>query len=165
MKLKSGCWIVIAFGLFIAAMNIALSTWAWAGGNPVKPEMVGYWEDNAHIIVNWTQQTNLPVAIDIAADGTVTGNIGDATLKKGRLRLNRGWLGRKLNLATDYIIQGDLDGPLIAAEGIKRSGVNMPMNFTDGVFRGCVHTTGWEIGGKKHMILTAGFHLKKVEGP
>ena len=151
----------------VALMGVlALNQKACAGGHPVTPAMAGHWEGNAHIIVNWTKATNLVVSLDIATDGIVTGKIGDATLKKGRFKSNRGWLGRKLNLATDHIITGDLEGPVIAAEGITRSGVNIPLTFTNGCFKGSVHTTGWEIGGKKHMRLTAGLkQLTKTEEP
>ncbi len=67
--------------------------------------MVGHWEGSARIIVSWCQQQNLQVAVDIAADGSVAGKVGDATLTKGRLKRNRGRLGRKLNLKTYYIIE------------------------------------------------------------
>ena len=68
---------------------------------------------------------------------------------------NRGWLGRRLNLKTDYIIVGKLDGPVVASERIFRSGVSMPVNFAGGVFTGGVHTSGTHVGGKRHMVLSA----------
>ncbi|MGB7767593.1 MAG: hypothetical protein WBN22_01905, partial [Verrucomicrobiia bacterium] len=42
------------------------------------------------------------VKVDIHADGSVTGTVGDAKLTEGRFESNRGWLGRKLNLYSDY---------------------------------------------------------------
>ena len=74
--------------------------------------MVGHWEGNARIIVSWCHQTNLPVAVDIHADGSVTGKIGDATLVGGHF-LNRIAVGRGrgLNLATDYMVTGKLMAP------------------------------------------------------
>jgi hypothetical protein len=117
--------------------------------------MVGHWEGDARIVVSWCHQTNLHVALDIRTDGSVTGKVGDATLLKGRFERNRGWLGRKLNLATDYIIKGELNGPIVAAEGITRKSVSIPLNFSGGVLAGGAHTSGSKFGGKEKMILSA----------
>jgi hypothetical protein len=126
-----------------------------AAGSIVTPAMVGHWEGTAHIIVSWCQQTNLPVKLDIHADGSVTGTVGDAKLTDGHFLRNRGWWFRKLNLATDYIIRGGLDGPIVAAEGITLSSVAIPLNFKDGMFEGGVNTSGTDFGGKKSMCLAA----------
>jgi hypothetical protein len=117
--------------------------------------MIGQWKGSASIIVTWCQQTNLPVALTIDARGRVTGKAGDAVLTKGRLQLNRGWLGRKLKMKTDYIIVGQLNGSIIAGEGISRSRVSMPLNFNRGTFVGGLHTSGSLSGGKERMILSA----------
>jgi hypothetical protein len=110
--------------------------------NIVTPAMAGHWEGNARIIVSWCRQKNLPVAVDIQADGSVTGKIGDATLIGGSFEANRGWLGRKLNLATDYIITGKLDGAIVAAEGIARDKIYIPLNLKDNAFLGGINTSG-----------------------
>jgi hypothetical protein len=136
-----------------------------AGSPTVLPAMIGRWQDDAHVIVVWCQQTNLPVSLNIQADGSVSGRIGDATLTNGRLRRNRGWLGRKLNIKTDYIITGALSGPMMRAEHITRSGVKMPLSFSSGSFTGCIHTTGCKFAGKKGGILTAGLTLVRTADP
>jgi hypothetical protein len=123
--------------------------------NVVTSPMVGHWEGNARIIMTWCRQTNLSVNLDIHADGTVSGTVGDAKLNKGRFQRNRSSLGRKLNLATDYIITGDLSGAIVAPEGITRSGVKIPLNFSGGTFTGGVNTTGLAFGGKEEMPLSA----------
>jgi hypothetical protein len=125
--------------------------------------MTGQWEGNAQIIVSWTTQRTLPVTLGIQSDGKVSGKVGDATLTNGRFKANRGWLGRNLNIKTDYIITGDLNGPVIAAENIKRKGVMMPLTFATNAFKGAVHTSGTHVGGKKRMVLSAGVTLKRVE--
>jgi hypothetical protein len=68
--------------------------------------MVGHWEGKAQIVVAWCHQTNLPVKMDINADGSVTGTVGDAKLTEGRFQPNRGWLGRKLNPWSDCTLRG-----------------------------------------------------------
>src|SRR5208283_5914206 len=86
----------------LAMLLIGLSS--SAAESVVTPAMVGHWTGNARIIVSWCQQTNLPVKVDVHADGTVTGTVGDAKITEGRFLKNRGWLFRKLNWATDYVI-------------------------------------------------------------
>jgi hypothetical protein len=140
----------------IATLAMALTVWsAGAAGNIVTPAMVGCWQGNARIIVSWCRQTNLPVKVEIHADGSVTGTVGDAKLTGGRFQQNRGWLGRKLNLATDFIIRGRLDGAIVATEGITRSSVMIPLNLSGGNFAGGINTSGTLFGGKKKMIFTA----------
>ena len=130
-----------------------------ASQSAVTGAMAGHWEGNARIVVSWCHQTNLPVKVDINQDGSVTGTIGDAALVRGRFQLNRGWLGRKLNLASDYIIMGDLKTAIVAAEGITRSRVFIPLNFTGGVFKGGINTSGSMVfnaaSQKEKMALSA----------
>ena len=132
---------------------------------PAAPAaLTGRWEGDARIIVSWCRQPKLHVAVDIQADGTVTGKIGDASLVKGRLEENRGWLGRRLNLATDHIIRGDLSGPVVAAESVTRERVSIPLDLVGGALVGGVHTSGAKFGGKEKMILSASdLTLKRSE--
>jgi hypothetical protein len=140
---------------FAMMLVLAVATAIYAAENVVMPEMVGRWDGNAKIVVSWCQQRVLPVSITLHANGSVTGRVGDAELTNGRFARNRGWLGRKLDVATDYIVKGDLKGAVVAAEEISRGGVTMPLNFADGGFTGGVHTTGSKFGGKDSMILSA----------
>ena len=117
--------------------------------------MVGHWEGSARIVVDWCKQQHLPVAIDIHSDGSVTGKVGDATLTHGWFTRNRGWIGRKLNLGRDYIIRGDLTGPIIAAEGITRSSVFIPLDLSSDGLVGGINTSGSKFGGKEDTILSA----------
>jgi len=127
------------------------------------PEVVGQWKGNARIIVIWSKQTNLCVTLNIRDDATVTGKIGDALLMNGRLKKNRGWLGENLKVKTDYIIVGDLKGAIVAAEGISRPRVKIPLNLNGGTLSGGLHTSGSKFGGKDQMILSAaGLTLKRA---
>ncbi len=155
------------FGLLIGAvvtgvLGLSLTDSALAHFQDIPPEAVGRWAGDCRIVVNWTTQRTLRVALTVAPDGTVTGTIGDAVLRHGRLKANRGPIGRMLNLKTDYIITGDLDGPVIKAEDIVRSGVTLPFNLTEGRLDGAVHTSGWKFGGKEKMMLTAWMKLDRV---
>jgi len=141
---------------WMAALGLTLPVLiSCASRSVLTPAQVGHWEGNGRIIVSWCHQKNLPVKVDIHTDGSVTGTVGDAKLTEGSFQQNRGWLGRKLNLATDYIIQGNLDGPIVAAETITRERVMMPLNFGGGAFTGGLGTSGWMFGGKAKMVFTA----------
>lgn len=141
--------------LFLLA-TLFLAVWAAMASEAVlTPAMQGQWEGNARIIVNWCSQPRLHVVLEIHPDGSVMGRVGDATLLDGRIQGNRGRLGRKLNLATDYIIKGRLSGPVVAAEDIRREGVSIPLDFTAGGFAGGIHTSGSKLAGKERWILSA----------
>src|ERR1019366_8892730 len=127
--------------LIVAIITLMIGNLVFAG-NVVTPAMTGHWEGNARIIVSWCHQTNLAVVVNILADGSVTGKIGNATLIDGRFEANRGWLGRKLNLATDYIITGDLDGAIVSAEGITRDKIFIPLDLKDNALVGGINTSG-----------------------
>jgi hypothetical protein len=130
----------------------------------VPPALTGYWDGDARIIVSWCRQPNLHVAVDIHRDGSVTGKVGDATIVKGRLEQNRGWIGRKLSLATDHIIKAELSGPVVAAESVTRERVSIPLDLVGDALVGGVHTSGAKFGGKNKMILSAAsLKLKRPE--
>ena len=118
----------------------------------------GSWTGTADVFVSWTRQRVLPVALDIHTDGTVEGHVGDARLTDGRLRSNRGSFGRALHVKTDWIITGQLAGPLIAAESVYRERVTLPLNWSGTEFSGSVQSSGSMFGGKDRMALAAG-HL------
>ena len=117
--------------------------------------MAGVWCGSARVVVNWTVQKHLGVSVSIDPAGNVSGQVGDAQLVGGRLKTNRGPIGQMLRLKTDYIIIGNLKGPIIAAEGIRRTRVTMPLTWTRSTFEGALHTDGRMFGGKDAMGLTA----------
>jgi hypothetical protein len=124
---------------------------------PKTADVVGKWTGTATIAVNWTKQRQLPVTLDIAADGSATGTVGDAKLVDAKLKPDRGELFRKLGWARDWMIEGKLEGDVIAAEQIHRDGATIVFDKkADGTLFGGVATTGNEVGGKESMKLTAG---------
>lgn len=129
---------------------------AWAAHADVMPEMAGRWSGHGEIVVSWTTQRQLLVHLTISPDGGVAGTIGDATLIDGRFFQNRGWLGRALDIKTDYIITGRLQGCLIAAEGVCRDSVKIPLDWNKGHYTGGLQTNGALTGGKDRMMFTVG---------
>ena len=117
-------------------------------------EIVGPWEGSTTIIVDWCEQPELDIAVVIRPDGTVTGSVGDAGLRNGKL-VRTGWLGRALGNRNEWIIRGALEGPIVAEEGIVRESVSIPFRLRNGELHGGVHTSGWKFGGRERGILSA----------
>ena len=87
------------------------------------------------------EQPEVVVDIDITIheDASLTGTVGGAQLKNSVLKRNRGDLGRRLNVATDYIIMdGYLDGPVIPGDEELLKDFTIPFNLVDGRMKGSV---------------------------
>jgi hypothetical protein len=69
---------------------------------------------------------------------------------EGRFQPNRGWVGCKLNLATDHITTGT-SMAIMAAEGITRERIMIPLDFNGGAFKWGINTSGTMFGGKDKM--------------
>lgn len=83
----------------------------------------------------------VPLAITIHEDARVTGTIGGAELRDCVLKLNRSELGRRLNMASDYIVMdGYLDGPILPGDEDEaaRKAFTIPFDVIDGHMRGSV---------------------------
>jgi hypothetical protein len=143
-----------AFQLLAACSCLVLAWTIPVAGQLVTQGMAGDWRGQGEIVVNWTRQKEILVQLSISPDGTVQGTIGDAALTGGRLTRNRGWLGRALDIKTDYIITGRLQNCLIAAEGVCRDSVKIPLNWSEGHFTGGLQTNGTIAGGKNRMVFT-----------
>lgn len=119
--------------------------------------MVGHWEGKAEVAVNWCNAKELTVSLTISQDGTVAGKVGDATLKDGHIYPNPGKPPKGFTLQTSFVVEAALDGPLVAAEGIKRDEICIPVEVTkDGQLAGAFLTSGTEYGGKDEKVFSAG---------
>jgi hypothetical protein len=127
----------------------------------VIPMMVGRWEGDAQIVVNWTRQRTLGVKIEIFANDSVAGTVGDARLVNGRFLKSPGFLPGELRWKTDYIIEASLEGPIIRAENIHRPTVRMPVNWIGDGFRGGVSTSGWMVRGREFRVVAANVVLAR----
>jgi hypothetical protein len=119
---------------------------------PIARAMVGSWCGQARINNSWIGHRTLDVSINISSNAVVHGTVGDAVLVAATFKPNRNALKRALNVKTDWIIVGTLEGDMIAAEGIRRNGVKSPLNWivsdSGGSFRGGVNTSGLPIGSE-----------------
>ena len=119
--------------------------------------LAGRWTGTSGVVVEWAKQKQLPVVLDIAPDGSVTGSVGDANLVNARLAKGRGAVQRSLGWARDFRVHGKLEGDLIATEGVRRDGVDIVFDRADdGTLVGGLTSSGSKVGGKDEMQLAAG---------
>jgi len=129
----------------------------WHGDTTVRLPIVFVPEPND----DPSDNVRLPIAIDLTIhdDGTVTGTVGDAQLVNCVLKQNRGELGRRLNLATDYIIMdGYLSGAMVPEDEEPEKALTIPFNIVDGHLRG---TLFWVQTGKYPLPLLPQLDLVK----
>jgi len=125
--------------------------------------LVGEWIGVAPITSDWCLQRELDVRVRIRDDGTVQGQVGDATLRGGRLRSNRSAVARAMRLGTDWVIEGRLDGPVIRREAIVRDHVRLPLNWTGSTLEGELATSGsYEPMRDDMVLLASGLVLRRV---
>ena len=110
-------------------------------------EVVGHYEGNAKIIVDWCNLDSLAFDLTIDDLGNVTGNIGDAIIIQGKIKANT--YG-----STKFIIDAKLEGSIIEKEEIKRESIKIPFDLIDGNIVGGFGTSGSKFGGKEKMILS-----------
>lgn len=108
----------------------------------VPAGVVGTWEGRAEVRSPSLPPEGLLVHLAIAQDRSVTGKVGDATIRDGRFRENRGAIGRMLRLGTEYVIEGTLQGPLVTKDLLARQRVRMPVDIVGGEIRGDLNATG-----------------------
>lgn len=114
----------------------------------VDSALVGHWAGFGDVVVSWTRSRTLAADLTIAANGDVAGSIGDATVKNGHFRKNRGRVASAMGWKTEYIIEGELEGSILREEGLVRATFKMPLNLDDRRrLRGSVATNGPPYGG------------------
>lgn len=129
------------------------------------PALAGEWSGTAHVTSDWCLQRELGVRVRIHDDGSVEGQVGDATLRDARIRSNRSRIARAMGLGTDWVIEGHLSGPIIAREAVVRDLVRLPLNWTGSTLQGELATSGsYEPMRDDLVVLASGLVLRRVAG-
>lgn len=106
----------------------------WTGAQPIT---VRY----SSGFMNYTfvrSEDSIQSQIQIDESGFVTGKIGNASFNEAKVKKNRGAIGRKLNLATDYVIKGKLIGFTFAGDSIPEKEISIPLILENGYLKGDV---------------------------
>jgi hypothetical protein len=146
--------------MFLSPLAIAIA--AVGSAQTAKPPMLGVWQGEAAVVVPWLRQRKLPVTLTISANDSVSGTIGDATLVSGWLMMRDPGSRTGLRWNTDYIILGNLVGPIVRAEGVWRPAVQIPLTWNGSTFVGGLATSGWMAGGVDHRAVEANLVLRRV---
>lgn len=124
--------------------NLSLTNDNTFGGN----QLPGNWTGTQPISVRYTSGfmsytfvrsvDSLASLIQIDEFGKVTGSIGNASFSEAKVQKNRGALGRKFNLATDYVIKGKLIGFTFSGDSIPEKEISIPLELENGYLKGDV---------------------------
>lgn len=79
---------------------------------------------------------SVDLRLTVGEDGRIDGRLGSAVFADCGLRSNRGWLGRTLNLKTDYIIRGRLLGAIFPNDPYHDKEISFPFNAAGGKISG-----------------------------
>jgi hypothetical protein len=102
-------------------------------------------------------QDTVDVQLNIHESNEISGIVGGAIFEGCSIRNNRGWLGRTLNLKTDYVIRGNLSGKTFSRDTIQVKAISLPFNVDDKVLDGSLF-----IGGGFDLFpIISHFHLYK----
>lgn len=148
----------------LASLVLALLALSACLATPIEsvdPALLGTWQGEATVRPpirfepapeeEREPEVAVPLAITIHEDASVTGTVGDAQLVDCVLKLNRSELGRQLNMASDYIVMdGYLDGPILAGDEDARKNFTIPFNIVDGQMQGSIM---WLKSGKYPLPL------------
>jgi hypothetical protein len=146
----------IRSGLMTALLAIGTSSALRA--QTAKPPMLGVWQGVGVVVVPWLHERTIPVSLTIMANDSVSGTVGDATLVGARFaRRDTSNVGTRWK--TEYIITGNLTGPVVRIEGIWRPGISILLNWNGADFIGGFATSGWRVGSIEYRAVEASLIL------
>jgi len=95
--------------------------------------------------------------LSIHLDGNVTGTLGNASFEGCMVKKNRGWIGRVLNLKTDFVIKGNLVGAIFPDDQNKNKVISMPVDLENNTLKGSL----FQIEGAIDMFPMVDVRLSK----
>lgn len=109
-------------------------------------QLVGTWQGHSRFTgisyeestTNKVTPTTVEMTLQITSDGKVTGKFGGAKLTDCQVMANRGWVGRHLNLWSDFIIRGRLEGAIAPGSEGGIHEISIPFNLENYGLHGTV---------------------------
>lgn len=131
----------VALLLAVVALEVGLTPPPFAPSVPAASGLSGGWRGAVRIWLQGREELSLPVHLEIRGDGALTGLIGQARVE-GRLEWNRSWLGRMLNVRTDYIMVGQIWGLSAATQSNAPEKFSAPLTLEGSYFKGSLFLSG-----------------------
>jgi hypothetical protein len=128
---------LVALALVALAAEVSATPPPFAPRRSPAPAYAGEWRGTARIWMPDQTQLSLPLHLTIDSDGTVRGSMGQARVK-ARFEWNRSWLGRALNLRSDYVITGEVSGFAMGPAAGKQEKLSIPLESEGTYLRGAV---------------------------
>lgn len=139
--------------LFFVLIAAVISTSFLSCKTQIPPaEIAGLYKDSMQLTLRtrengkwiFTEATNNPVfmQLTISPEGKVQGKVGDAVFEEAICRTNRGNLGRKLHIKTDYLITGTLKGSIFPEAPVTDMEISLPFNLEAGNIHGTLFQHG-----------------------
>jgi hypothetical protein len=125
----------------VASCLLALSSCErWS----VPASLVGTWSGTERASVRVRPESGpasfltdtVPVTLTVRADGSALGRVGGATLVEAYVLKNRGPIGRAFHLATDFRLEGRLQGAIFPGDPHPTQDVRAPFNIAGDTLAG-----------------------------
>lgn len=143
--MKRKAFVLVAAVIIIIAIPLWLMLVS-CSNQPIPPELAGNWTGSGKVAVRtgsifssfqfFPCDSTLPFQIQIDSNGKVSGAIGDASFENCFATLNRGKIGKAINIKTDYIIRGQLTGKIFNEDPLEQKEISMPFNMVNGKIDG-----------------------------
>jgi len=126
--------------LAAACLLLTASCTRWS----VPASLVGTWSGTQKVTVRVKQprgpnrfvSDTVGITISVHADGSVEGRVGGATMVGAYVLRNRGWLGKALRFATDFRLEGRLQGAVFAEDPVPTMDVRAPFGVVGDTLAG-----------------------------
>jgi hypothetical protein len=111
----------------------------------VPTTLIGKWESKQTVKVRTKENgkyvfisapDSIVFQFEIDGNGNVSGHLGDAIFENCKVSKNRGNLGRTLNLATDYVIKGNLNGAIFSSDPHLTKEISAPFDIKNNKMEG-----------------------------
>lgn len=111
----------------------------------LPPDLIGDWQSKQKVTVRKKENgkyvfldapDSLLLHFSIDYTGNVKGQLGNAVFKNCKVLKNRNELERKLNLATDYVIKGELEGAIFPNDPYLKKEISIPFDVKNNKMNG-----------------------------
>jgi len=132
--------------LAVSCLLSSVSCAPWS----VPSSLVGTWSGTQRVSVRVRQprgphrfvSDTVGITLSIRADGSVEGRVGGATLLNAYVLKNRGWFGALIKIATDFRLEGRLQGALFAEDPIPTMDIHAPFGVVGDTLAGSLFQQG-----------------------